>query len=356
MTSELEQKLSRLRLMMAANNYDAVHIMQRGNLAWLLCGMDVAISPLENARVEAIITKKIVTVITPMIEAGSLERETLPKGIELIPTLWYDNTAKEKLLNEILQGKALVDTKKRNFNYKDFWPLRVPLTIEEIERYRALAKETTETLTDVLQTVKPGITARQLKGSLAESLYVKGLRSVKILVVADEQLEAYPAFAATCEVIQKRFRIELYVRQYGLMTSLTRSVNFGKETAEQKKKYTKLLEVEKTLFDYTRHGIMVGELFRELQSSYKKAGRDSAWREHHQGGPIGYNLRDFLITPESTHMIVDGSAYAWNPVLPGLKVEDTVLLLNDDLELLTHDPRWPLRDIVGRLRPEILEL
>ena len=97
-------------------------------------------------------------------------------------------------------------------------------------------------------------------------------------------------------------------------------------------------------------------MFEQVKEAYKTAGRPEAWQEHHQGGPTGYLTRDFVATPADRHMLVEGSAYAWNPSLPGLKVEDTVLLQGDTLSVLTEDPRWPLLDVGGRRRPEVLEL
>jgi Xaa-Pro aminopeptidase len=356
LTSELEQKLSRLRLMMAANNYDAVHLAQLGNLSWLLCGADMVVSLINEPVAEAVVTKKHVTIVAPTIEQPRLEEEELPKGVEVIYTPWYDKGAKEKTLGELLQGQVLSDTAGRGFETKDFWPMRVPLTTQEIERYRTMSHEASQVFTEGLQMIKPGLTEHQVMGLLAEGLRAKGMQPVVMLAASDDRLERYKHPLPSHNKIEKRLMAVACVRKHGLVTSLTRLISFGSESSEHKKKYTKLLEVEKTLLDYTKHGILVGELFREVQAAYSKAGRENAWTEHHQGGPTGYNTRDFLATPDETRMLVDGSAYAWNPSLPGVKVEDTVLLLNDKLEVFTEDPRWPLREVGGRERPEVLEL
>jgi Xaa-Pro dipeptidase len=354
MTSELEQKLSRLRLMMVANNYDTIHLAKSENLSWLLCGVDITASPLGEPVAEIVVAKKSVTVVATTMESSSLRGE-LPKGVEIIYTPWYDKRAKEETLSDLLQeSKVLSDTLERGFDTKEFWPMRVPLTIEEIDRYRKLSQETSQVFTEVLQMIKPGLTEHQVIGRLAEGLHAKGIQPVVMLAAGDDRLETsnHPSH----HKVQKRLMAAVCVRKHGLLTSLTRLVSFGAENTEHKKKYTKLLEVEKTLLDYTKHGILVAELFREMQTAYAKAGRENAWAEHHQGGPTGYNTRDFLATPDETRMLVDGSAYAWNPSLPGVKVEDTVLLLNDELEIFTEDPRWPLREVGGRKRPEVLEL
>lgn len=356
MTTEFGQKLSRLRLMMAANNYDAVHLAQLGNLSWLFCGADFVVSFINEPVAEAVVTSKTVTVVASTIEQPRLEQEELPKGVELLYAPWYDATAKEVALKDLLTGKVLSDTSGRGFDYKDFWPMRVPLTLEEIDRYRKMSLEAAQVFTEGLQMIKPGLTEHQVTGLLAEGLCAKGMQPVVMLAASDERLEHYKHPLPSNNKLTKRFMAVTCARKHGLVTSLTRLVSFGGESAANKKRYTHLLEVEKTILDYTKHGLIIAELFNELKTAYKAAGRESAWREHHQGGPTGYFTRDFVITPDDTRMLVDGSAYAWNPSLLGLKVEDTVLLLNDKLEVLTEDPRWPLREVGGRKRPEVLEL
>jgi hypothetical protein len=50
-------------------------------------------------------------------------------------------------------------------------------------------------------------------------------------------------------------------------------------------------------------------------------------------------------------------AVAWNPSLPGAKIEDTFVILSDrKLENMTFDPNWPSLEIAGRLRPIPLEM
>ena len=54
-------------------------------------------------------------------------------------------------------------------------------------------------------------------------------------------------------------------------------------------------------------------------------------------------------------MIEDAQAFAWNPSVPGLKSEDTVLAGAALPEVLTVDPHWPTEDVAGLRRPLLLE-
>ena len=355
--TELSEKLARVRLMMAANNVSAVHVAGLGNLAWLLCGADLAVALTGAPVAEAVVTQQTATVVASSVETGRLEAEELPDGVNLVYTPWHDPAAKEKVLRELLgDGKILSDTPGRGFETRDFWPLRVPLLPEEVARYRELGADAGRVFTDVLTDLTPGLTEHELAGRLAEGLRARGSQPVVLLVAGDERLERYKHPLPQDAPIHKRLMAVACARRHGLIASVTRLVSFGPESSEKRSQYDALLNVERVVFDHTRHGLLVTDVFAHLKEAYAAAGRPVAWQEHHQGGPTGYLTRDFVATPEDKHMLVEGSAYAWNPSLPGLKVEDTVLLQGDTLTVLTEDARWPLREVGGRLRPEVLEL
>ena len=62
---------------------------------------------------------------------------------------------------------------------------------------------------------------------------------------------------------------------------------------------------------------------------------------HHQGGPTGYSEREWVAIPEGTETVVNNQVFAWNPSIRGGKVEDTVLLKDGKIELLTPTPDLP---------------
>ena len=79
-----------------------------------------------------------------------------------------------------------------------------------------------------------------------------------------------------------------------------------------------------------------------------------AERAHHLGGTCGYLSRDVVAVPRSNVEVQRDNAVAFNPSLPGAKIEDTVLVRDGRIEPLTTDPRWPARTVRGRQRPDLL--
>lgn len=76
-----------------------------------------------------------------------------------------------------------------------------------------------------------------------------------------------------------------------------------------------------------------------------------AIRAHHQGGITGYQAREVIATAHTGIELKSGMALAFNPSLPGIKIEDTFLLDEGDLKNLTFDPGWPSALVQGRRRP-----
>ena len=43
-------------------------------------------------------------------------------------------------------------------------------------------------------------------------------------------------------------------------------------------------------------------------------------------------------------------AFAWNPTIAGTKVEDTALLVDGTLDMITTSPDWPVIELAGNVR------
>lgn len=364
---EFSEKLGRLRKTMAAGGFGAAHLSKLGNLSWLLCGGDALVSFADPPVAEAVITPQRVVVLMQEVERDRLEQEAFPAGAQAHYYPWYDPEARAAALRELIgEAKVLADAPEikddlsgnevqLEVQVKDFWTLRTPLTPEEVTRYRLLCKDAAEAFTDALTNLTPGLSEHEIAGRVAQPLRAKGIQSALILVGADERANSYRHPLPTANVFRERVMVVACARRHGLYANLTRIVSKRPLDGESERAYRQLLEVERTLLGFTQHGVLAEELFKEVKRAYGAAGFPGEWQRHHQGGACGYETRDFLLQPNGK-MLLDGSAYAWNPSLPGLKIEDTVLLNQDRLETLTVDHRWPSIDVGGRARPDVLVL
>jgi Xaa-Pro dipeptidase len=87
-----------------------------------------------------------------------------------------------------------------------------------------------------------------------------------------------------------------------------------------------------------------------LAAAYGEVGYPGEEAKHHQGGAIGYRAREWVAHPKSPESVQDPEAFAWNPSITGTKVEDTALLVNGRIEIMTSTPGWPTIDLGNGLK------
>ena len=110
----------------------------------------------------------------------------------------------------------------------------------------------------------------------------------------------------------------------------------------------------------SRPGRKLCEVFNDAVEAYREQGFADEWKLHHQGGPAGYEPREFVATPTLDNVVSAGQVFAWNPSITGVKSEDTVLIGKERNEVLTGISGWPTMKISldGQEieRPAILEI
>jgi len=69
---------------------------------------------------------------------------------------------------------------------------------------------------------------------------------------------------------------------------------------------------------------------------------------HHQGGATGYAEREWVARPGGHEKVLNHQAFAWNPSLQGAKAEDTAIVLDGRIEIITSTPELPtVTTVVG---------
>ncbi len=92
----------------------------------------------------------------------------------------------------------------------------------------------------------------------------------------------------------------------------------------------------------TQPGASGSDLFSRAVAAYADVGLTGEAGRHHQGGAIGYRSREWVAHPLGREVVTPPQAFAWNPTAPGVKVEDTVIVLGDSAaEVISASPDWP---------------
>lgn len=222
---------------------------------------------------------------------------------------------------------------------------RASLLPGERARYRALGCDAAEALTEVAPSLRPETTERHAAAALAAALVERGIDPLVVLVAGASRL-AHRHPLPTGAALGRRAMLVVCGQRRGLIANATRWIGDGDPADEA------ILRVEAAFFDASRPGARLDEVFAAGTAAYATAGLSAdEWRRHHQGGPTGYAGRDPRATPETTDILHECQALAWNPTAPGVKVEDTVLTSASGIEVLTADPRWPTTMHGGLARP-----
>jgi antitoxin VapB len=218
---------------------------------------------------------------------------------------------------------------------------RASLTDTEIERYRWLGRNTAQVTASVLKSLQPGITERIMAAGIASGLRERGIEPSVLLMAVDDRILRYKHAVAQNATLEHFGMLNLCSRRWGLCISITRFVHFGPMPQRLQDAFAAAAEVNAQLLATTKVGTSSAELFHTAADAYASLGHTGEELRHHQGGATGYSEREWLATPGGKERVVNNQAFAWNPSVAGGKVEDTALLRDDKIELLTDTPDLP---------------
>lgn len=233
---------------------------------------------------------------------------------------------------------------------------RANLLPGERARYAALSRETAAVLTAELPEIRPDDTELAVAARVSGALVAIGADPAVVMVAGATRL-GYRHPLPTAAPIGDRAMVVVCARRHGLIANVTRWVRLRPASAAESDAERRIRMVEADAFAATRAGSTLGEVLRTIAGSYPTHGfADDEWMRHHQGGAAGYAGRDPRAVPDSLDLIQDGQPFAWNPTAPGHKIEDTVIIDDGIVTVLTRDGAWPEVDVAGIPRPIEWEL
>ena len=342
--SELEHKHNQVVAWLRSENLGGILLKRNENIAWLTGGAVElrVLTPNETGVASLLVTAEGKRYyFTTANEAPRLHDEEFG-ALDFEPIIfpWYADDTCEKALN-LTHDHVACDVPTPGFAHANLYALRASLQESEIARFRWLGMQTGATVTDVLTQLKPGQTEYEIEGQVAEVLLSRGILPSVYLMAADDRIVKYKHAVARGNKIDKYAMINLCARKWGLTVSITRFAHFGVPPVSLQEKFAASAQVNAALLDATRVGATSASLFKVAADAYAAAGFAGDEQLHHQGGATGYWEREWVATPTGTETVVDNQVFAWNPSIRGGKVEDTVLLSGNKIELLTPTPKLP---------------
>jgi len=354
-SEEIDRKHERLRRLLARHGARALLLTQTRNLAWFTAGTDAAIPvDSETGAWSALVTAGRREIITNNIELPRLraEEDLERLGFRYRSHAWHEAAP-------ALPSDTLLDTQPEVA--AALLSLRLVLDPAEQERSRRLGAQTAAALDEAIRATRPGDSELEIAARLDAACRRRGGLAVVNLVATDERIAQFRHPLPTPRRMQRLVMLVVCNRRRGLVVSATRLAHAGPLPAALAAKAQQVAQIDATVMAATRPGRSHAAIFRELQAAYAASGEADQWRYHHQGGPAGYNAREFIVTPADAATVRAGSLYAWNPSLVGCKSEDTMLVGEQGCEIISDaGPDWPMFSVAvgGQTlrRPGILEL
>jgi Xaa-Pro aminopeptidase len=361
--SEFDLKMSRIQALLDERQLDALLLQRVSSFAWATCGAASYVNTATTTGASSLlVTRSGRYVIVNNIEAPRLEQEErlAAQGWEFCVAPWHeDHPALAELTRGLRLGADGPSPGAADLTM-DVARLRARLTPEEGERFRALGRLCAEAMNNAIRVVRPGQTEYQIAGFLARQAESVGVQAIVNLVATDARVYSFRHPLPTGKKLEHYAMLVLCGRKGGLVCSITRLVHFGRLPDELRRKMEVTARVDATFVASTRPGQTLGQVFQRAMAVYAGTGFPDEWRLHHQGGPAGYEPREYLGSPASTDIVSVGQAYAWNPSITGTKSEDTILVGEETNEALTAIPGWPMLSVTVNyqecMRPAILEV
>ncbi len=300
-------------------------------------------------------------------ELGSL-------GCDVLEFTWFQDTP-AGAVRKRFPGTLVSDDGSLGANVNDaLTPLRALLTEGELEKYRRLGALAADAMSSTLDAIRAGMTEHEIAATLISEGAKRRCHIPVTLVAADKRIAQFRHPLPTQERLLNRGLQERAVLGYvmvvgcflreGLVVSITRFKQVGPIAADVPSAMERIAAVDATMQEATCPGRTMGDVFTACQKAYAEFGfRPDEWHNHHQGGSTGYAGRTCKAVPNYPFPILDrswahrakeflgeevelGMAFAWNPSAPGVKSEDTFVLLPDGRrEIVTLTPALPTIDL-----------
>lgn len=130
----------------------------------------------------------------------------------------------------------------------------------------------------------------------------------------------------------------------GYSSELERNFFLGEPTAEQKKYYGLVVELQKTALAAIRPGALCSDVDAAARSFFRENGIEDTWR-HHTGHSLGTGMHENPVFDVGDHTVLEaGMCFSVEPGIyvkgvGGFRLSDTVAILEDGVELVTYFSR-----------------
>ena len=355
-TVEVGRKVERVAALARDGGFSGVVLAAQHNFGWLTAGRTSRVDATRETGSGALLVtadgRRFALAST--IESPRMRDEAVAGlGFEVIEYPWTDERADATLSFRVAARLAggdrlatdITTPAAQNVEGK-ISRLRSTLVAEEIPRYRALGEDVGASLGLLMRSLHPGSTELEVARTVTSALLGIGAYPNVLLVAGDHRIAKYRHPVPTKTTWRQRLLVACCAEREGQIVAASRLVAVGRIDDDFRKRPLATARVFGAQLAATVAGATGAQLFAAAAKAYADNGYPGEELLHHQGGVIACRSREWVAHPASDAVVEPPQAFAWNPTVTGTKVEETVVLGEDDrLDVITTSPDWPSVDV-----------
>ena len=272
--------------------------------------------------------------------------------------------ALDKIINQMNLKKIAFESKFLNYSdYKKYTdsfksvelvpfentiePSRMIKEKEEIIKIKKASQITTETLKEIIEIIKPGIRELDIAAELSYTMRKKGAHkeAFEIIVVSGERSSLIHGKPSEKKIEEGELIIIDMGSNYQQYNSdITRTIMIGKGNEKQKEIFSIVLEAQEKALEFIKPGVKCNEVDTVARNYIENKGYGKHFG-HGLGHGVGLEIHESprVSSIDSTilapGMVVTIEPGIYLPGIGGVRIEDTVLITDDGMEILTWFPK-----------------
>lgn len=359
---EFEAKLEQVRSLLEAEQVEGILISEPHSFAWMTCGGDnhVMLSGPTGSGSVLVTADEAYLICSNVEERRLTEEETAGLPLEVRTFNWHDGSDRQVLRELVGRGAPGCDVPRSDAKdvSKALMRLRYRLLPPEVERLRWLGREAEAAMRQACLEAEMGESEFELAGRVAGACYARKMLPLLTLVAVDDRIAQIRHPIPTDKELEQTAMLVLCARRWGLYANLTRLISFGPLDADLRRRHDAVTLIDATMIASSTVGTPYRDIFERALKTYREVGYPDDWRWLHLGGTTGYAGRYFKANPACEEVVEDSQAITWNPAIDGTKSEDTILVTEDEIAIVTEAKDWPMVehevDKMTIERPDIL--
>ncbi|QSO51545.1 M24 family metallopeptidase [Alicyclobacillus curvatus] len=327
------ERIAKVRELLHRRNLHGIVLTEGPNVAWLFGGRYHINVVTEAACAAVYVSLNRVEALVNNIEAKRIEMEEGLLVDETHVHPWHDEAARQATMQSWLTEPGVVSDASLRDELRE---LRTVLEPDRVLAARGIGRLLAEALEETCLQAQEGESEFSVAARLSEACLRRGIEPIVNLVGNERRAQEFRHLLPTPQRIHQYAIVSVGGRKEGMVFSATRMFHFGPVPLELMQRYQSVLRVEAAFLLASRDGETTGGAFRRGIEQYAREGYADEWQLHHQGGIAGYQSREIRAVAESSWKLRQNVLLAWNPSIRGVKAEETAVVTDGGVEILTR--------------------